>query len=639
MEEGGGAPAGSGGRWPWAQRAVYWFDNTLAGGTYVLVGWLVVACLSVVLPVSAVLVWTDGRAPASLSGKLAEVWRSTGQTLRLGGEVGPAPRIALSVLLALVTLLYVSTLVSLITTGISERLLALRRGRSPVLERRHAVVLGWSEQVFTVVSELVRANANQRRAAVAVLADRGKTEMQDALDAKVGPTGRTRLICRSGRLTDPDDLTRVGPATADSVIVLPRDSPSEDGEVVKTLLALRAAVGDDSGVRVVAAVRDDRYRLAATLAAGPDAAVLEIDDITARLVARAARQPGLSLVHQELLDFEGVEFYTVDEPALLGRPFGETLLAHASSCVVGLVRDGGALALNPSPDTVLGPGDRLVVIAEDDDTTVLSDVCAAVDPAVIVDRPPVTARPERILLLGWNRRATRIVTQLARYTPPGSVLDVVADGGKPTAAAVRSAAAEAAPSLAVLLRRGDPTRPETLDGVDAASYDSVIVLGPDHRPGHDEPDDRTLVTLLLLRAIERASGREIPVVTEMTDDRNRVLAPVSAGSDFIVSGKLVGLLMSQISQNRHLAGVFEELFSPDGNGLHLRPAGHYVRPGCETAFATVVESARRRGECAVGYRSAPDRRTGDDHGVRVNPAKTAVRRWTAHDEVIVLAAD
>jgi hypothetical protein len=69
----------------------------------------------VVAPASALLVWTDSRSPDTVQGKMATVWRTVGQTLRLGGEVGPPLRIVLSVLLALVSLLYVSTLVGLVT--------------------------------------------------------------------------------------------------------------------------------------------------------------------------------------------------------------------------------------------------------------------------------------------------------------------------------------------------------------------------------------------------------------------------------------------------------------------------------------------------------------------------------------------
>ncbi|MFE9826981.1 NAD-binding lipoprotein [Streptomyces sp. NPDC005791] len=618
------------------ERARYWFDNTLAGGAAALIGWLAVACLVIVVPASAVLVWTDDRAPDDRWAKAAAVWRSVGQTLRLGGEAGSPLRVTLSVLLALVALFYVSTLVSLITAAITEKLLALRRGHSTVLEDGHTVVLGWSDQICTVVAEIVEANANQGRRAIVVLADRDKTDMEEELRTEVGGTGGTRIICRNGRPTDPAALERVSAATADVVLVLPRDEPGEDAEIVKNLLSLRATIDGDCRARILAVVRDGRYRLAATLAAGPGAVILEIDDITARLVAQCARQPGLSVVYQELLDFAGDEFYVVEAPAQAGRTFTEVLMAYPTSTVVGIVRADGALRLAPPPDTLVRTGDRLVVIAEDDDTTVAAPEPAAVDASVIVSRPPAAARPERMLLLGWNRRAHSIVRHLSDHVTPGSVLHVVADGGESTAAEVRAAEAAVSAGLTVELQPGDPTLPEAVNRVDLASYDGVIVLGPDRGACDGAPDDRTLVTLLLLRDLERTSGSPVAVVTEMTDDRNRAIAPVGPGTDFVVSGKLVGLLMSQISQNWHLAELFEELLAPGGNTIQLKPAGHYVRTGCHAAFATVVASASRRGECAIGYRCRDRATSGPDYGVRVNPRKDDVRRWGESDDVIVI---
>ena len=624
----------------WGDRVRYWFDSTLARGASALVGWMALLCLAVVVPASALVVWTDPHAPESLPDRLAQVWRLTGETLRLGGATGTPLRVTTSVLLALVALLYVSTLVGLITTALTERLTALRRGRSTVLEQGHVVVLGWSEQVFTVVSELVAANANQRRAAVAVLAERDKTAMEEALSAKVGPMGRTRLICRSGPTTDPAVLTLTSPATAGVVLVLPRDEPDADAEVVKTLLALRAALPGQGRPPVVAAVRDDRYRLAASLAAGPGGIVLESDTVTARLIVQAARRPGLSLVHQELLDFAGDEFYLVAEPALTGRPFGDALLSYPTSSVVGIVR-GGTPVLNPPPHTPLVEDDLLVVISRDDDTIWQADCADSVEKAAMATGLATPARPERVLLLGWNRRAPLMVDQLRRRARPGSAVDVVADAGEATVRQVGEAGAHHGTDLALTLHPGDVTRPETLQGLDVHSYDSVIVLGQDPAPGQppDEPDNRTLVTLLLLRRLEEASGRELPVVTELVDDRNRALAPLGPGADVIISGKLIGLLMAQISQNRHLAAVFEELFSADGTGIRLRPAGDYVLPGCETTFATVVAAARQRGECAIGYRSHDDASTSPGYGVRINPPKAGRRRWTAADEVIVVGED
>ncbi|MFF7051810.1 NAD-binding lipoprotein [Streptomyces griseorubiginosus] len=581
-------------------RTRYWFDTTLARGTSALVGWLV----------------------------------------RLGGTTGSPARVALSVLLALVALVYVSTLVGLITTGLTERLIALRRGRSKLLERSHVVVLGWSEQVFTVVSELVAAGANQRRSAVAILADRDKTAMEESLQSKVGPTGRTRLICRSGPSADPAVLALTSPATADSVIVLPPDASRSDADVVKALLALRAtARGDDVTVPVVAAVRDSRYLLAARLAAGSRGVVLESDTVTARLIAQAARRPGLSLVHRDLLDFAGDEFYPAAHPSLPGREFGEALLSYGNASVVGLIRDGVPW-LNPPARTVLESDDQRLVIAADDDTAELADCAPLVDERSVAGPRPSDTRPERLLVLGWNRRAPLVLREWGRNAPQNSVADVVADEDE---AVVRAACDDDSDGSGwtCVARRGDTTRPETLAGLDLGSYDSVIVLGQEPRAGEppEEPDTRTLVTLLVLRHLERRTGRELPLVTELTDDGNRPLAPLGPGADVIISGKLIGLLMAQISQNRHLADVFDELFSAGGTQIHLCPAADYVVTGHETSFATVVAAARARGECAVGYRSQADARRAPGYGLRLNPPKAHRRRWSAGDEVVVIAGE
>ncbi|MEU0852121.1 NAD-binding lipoprotein [Streptomyces flaveolus] len=629
-------------RTPLGDRARYWFDSTLSRGASALVGWLVLLCLTFVVPASAVMVWTDPNAPESIGARLVAVWRLTGETLRLGGATGAPMRVLLSVLLALVALLYVSTLVGLITTAFTERLTSLRRGRSTVLEEGHAVVLGWSEQVFTVVGELVAANANQRRGAVVVLADHDKTAMEEELSARLGPFGSTRLICRSGPTTDPAVLALTNPAAAGSILILPKSEPDADAEVVRTLLALRTALppGPTTGPAVVAAVRYDRFRQAASYAAGPKGIVLESDTVTARLIVQAARRPGLSLVHRELLDFAGDEFYLTTEPAWVGRPFGETLLAYSTSSVVGLLR-GDVPLLNPAPQTPIRAGDQLIVISRDDDTSCPEDCSEEVDKRVMASGRTAPANSERVLLLGWNRRAPLMVEQFRRCVRPGSAIDVIADGDEAPVRQVLDVDDPRDTGLTVRLHQGDVMCLETLRRLDLASYDSVIVLGRDAAAGQppEEPDNRTLATLLLLRHMEEETGRELPVVTELIDDRNRALAPISPGADVIISGKLIGLLMAQISQNRHLAAVFEELFAGGGPGILLRPATDYVLPNHETSFATLVAAARERGECAIGYRDHRAVSSGPAYGLRINPPKSERRHWTTGDEIVVIGED
>jgi hypothetical protein len=149
-----------------------------------------------------------------------------------------------------------------------------------------------------------------------------------------------------------------------------------------------------------------------------------------------------------------------------------------------------------------------------------------------------------------------------------------------------------------------------------------------------------LVTLLHLRDIADRGGYTFSIVSEMIDIRNRQLAEVTRADDFIVSDRLVSLLMTQISENRDLAAVFADLFDPAGSEIYLKPATDYVVPGYPVTFYTVVEAARRRGESAFGYRLRAH--AGDatrSYGVVVNPDKSTLIEFSPGDNVIVLAED
>ncbi|MFD9004595.1 NAD-binding lipoprotein [Streptomyces sp. NPDC059582] len=623
----------------WGDRARYLFDSTLARSTGALLGWLTVCCLAIVVPVSALLVWTDPDAPRSLSGRLTVVWRTSAETLRLGGVTGAPLRMLLSVLLGAIALLCVSTLVGVITTGLGDRLTELRRGRSTVLERDHAVVLGWSDQVFTVVCELIAARAGRGRGVVAVLADRDTAEMEEALRASLSVTGRARLVCRTGAPTDPRALALVAPTTAGSVLVLPTDDADADLQVLRVLLALRTLVAPHAAPTVVAAVRDARYLPTARLAAGPRGTVLETDLTTARLLVQAARRPGLPAALRDLLDFAGAEFHVRDAADLAGLTFKEVVLRFEESCVVGLLSADGLPLLTPGAETVLGPTDRLVVVAHDDTVPPPVDCRKHVDPAVVTAPGPRPDRPSRMLLLGWNRRAPMVVETLRRSVRPGSVLDVLPGAGAGAGAGCAPTPSVGLPDpgpLDVVWHAGDPVRPEALRALDLFGYDSVIVLGPDAGAGPELPDDRALLTLLVLRSLEEEAGRPLPVLAELCDHRSRALAPLGPAADAVVRGELTGLLMAQISHHPALAAVFEEIFVARGGALALRPAADYVLPGSETSFATVVAAALERGQCAIGYRAhGPDTaRRGD--GFRLCPRKAERRVWSAEDEVLVL---
>ncbi len=623
-----------------ADRLRYRFDNTVSRGTVALIGWLFLLILAMVL-VSSLLVYATGIAPkvgGHRPGFLQTIWLDLMRTIdtgNVGGDQG-SWLFLLSMLLVTIGGIFVfSTLIGIISGGIDSKLIELREGRSFVVERDHTIILGWSPQIFSIVAELIAANESRASACIAVLAEKDKVEMEDEIRAKVGKRKNTRIVCRTGDPTDIDDLEIVNPHEARSIIVLSPEDEEADSQVIKTILALtNNPERRKIPYHIVSRIREPENLSVARMVGDSEVELVSVDDLIARITAQTCRQSGLSLVYTDLLDFRGDEVYFAHDPSLAGKTFREVLMAYEDSSVIGLHMKGGGIQLNPPMDTEVSPGDAIILISEDDSAISISQNSSPeIYTGAIRAVQTSEQKPERTLILGWNQRAATIVAKLDSYVPPGSEVTVVAHDG----ANVPTGSDELLHQR-VSFHVGNTTDRRTLDGLDVPSYDHVIVLSYSDRLDPREADSRTLVTLLHLREIADQNDHSFSIVSEMLDVRNRELAEVTRADDFIVSDWLVSLLMCQISENKELSAVFEELFDPAGSELYLKPACDYVNPGAPLNFYTVVEAAGRRGEIAIGYRvkseaSNPHK----SYGVHLNPNKSQPITLAEDDRLIVLA--
>lgn len=629
---------------PLRSRLRYAFDNTMARGTPALVAWLAAVTL-LLIGFFTVIVLVAGLAPDDGEGKpgiVGQAFKSLLHALDPGtiaGDSGDWPFLLVMLLVTLGGLFVVSALIGVIATGLDSKIDELRKGRSVVLERGHTLILGWSETIYTILSELEIANASERDPSIVILAERDKVEMDDLIREKVGPR-RTRVVTRSGSPIDLNDLALVSPATARSIIVLAPEGVEPDAQVIKTVLALTRGAGHaDRDYHIIAEIQDPENLRAAGLVGGAETVLIDKRETVAKLVVHAARQSGASVAFLELLDFGGEEVYFSEDPTFHGRSYSDALLAYEDCSVIGVIGPEGRVQLNPDHDRVIEPGDQLIAIAEDDAALSAHRPFrgAAIDEAIATVSVP-DDRPESVLVLGWNGGGPAVITEFDQFLKPGSDLHVV--GAEPEAREMVERCGRKLQNTAVSFQQGSTTDREALEALGVERFDHVIVLCYADSLGPQEADARTLVTLLHLRDIADRRGASFSIVSEMLDDRNRQLAEVTQVDDVIVSGKVVSLMLAQISENRHLAQVFTQLFSASGSEIYLRPVADYVKPGAEANFATVVEAARRRGESAIGYRRGEAAQIAEEaFGVSINPPKSDPFEVAEGDRVIVLAEE
>jgi voltage-gated potassium channel Kch len=442
------------------------------------------------------------------------------------------------------------------------------------------------------------------------------------------------------------DLALVSLPTSKSVVVLaPETHPDgsamapheSDTVVLKTLLAISKTAGGHP-LHIVAELQAETTEAVARMVVGPDAALIVSPPLISRLLVQTGRQSGLSVVYTELLDFGGVEMYIQPQPELAGRTFRDAIFAYDTSTLLGVVAADGELLLPPAPDRVFQPGDQVIAISEDDDTIVLDGRPLQLHPAHVTpaQRQPVRHR-ERTLVLGASERLGLVLHELDAYVAPGSETLVVGEG---RSIGELDGVVLELKQMTVDRRLGDVTDRTLLDDLGAADFDHILVLSETDGRSQEMADARTMITLLHLRDILQRSDKKVPITSEILQIENRDLAAVAEADDFIVSNTLVSLLISQVSENKHLVRVFGDLFTAGGYEIYLKPSSEYVPYGIDLPFQAVVESALQRGEVAIGVRRAATARdAGASYGVVVNPAKSAMMNLLPGDKVIVLADD
>lgn len=622
-----------------ADRVRYWFDNSLSRGTVSIIGWLAVISFLIVL-LASVIVWVFGLLPKEMhdNGYIESLWQTFLHAIDAGtvAENESWPLRLVMVFVTIGGIFIVATLISAISSGLESKLEDLRKGNSAIIEKNHTIILGWSPRILMILRELVEANRNVKDSKVVILANRDKIVMDEEIRDRIDNFYGTQIITRAGNPLDLENIDVVNPQDSKSIIVLsPRGSADPDSQVIKQLLAIiNSPTRRKKPYHIVAEMISPTNVQAAKMVGKDEVELVVAEDLISRITVQTALQVGLSSVYKDLLDFEKDAIYFKEEKKLTGKTFGEALLAYEDSAVIGIAGENGKVKLNPSVDTVIKESESIVAIAADDDRIILSGTPEIVEEC-IQPQEKTSAEIDNILILGWNSKGQKIVRELDHYVLEGSTVTVVARAEK-VEREVESFKGRLK-NLEVDYITGETTDRQFLDTLDLLSYNHIIILSYQDIE-RNEADSKTIMTLLHLRDIEAQKQEAYSIVSEMLDVRNQKLAVIAKADDFIVSDELAGLLITQISENKLLSTVFEDLFSASGSEFYLKPAGDYVKTGQEINFYTVVESAKRNNETAVGYRLMQEAMNEkEDYGLTLNPKKSD--RFSLNDEdfVIVLA--
>lgn len=632
-------------------RLHYWIENSLLRGVHVHLFAVLILIVSIAL--------VGGAAAYLVTEQFAwygeAVWWAF---LRLTdpGYLGDDEGLALRTVSTLLTIagyvVFLGALVAILTSWMNRYFDLLRQGRSPVYERGHFVVLGWSGKVPTVVREFamsderVRRLIGRRKPAVVILMPRMEgDESFKALDSLKEVRNGVRLLFRTGNMLSLEDLQRVRVHEAAAVVIGAAERSEgvahADTRTLKSLLALEQLVRTypGHGPNVVAeltyALNED---LARSVCQRTRFRPIASDQMVSRLVVQMLRHPGISSVLAELFTHsQGNEVYVVSRPQEVpeGVPFHQIATdLYERALPIGIKRrdhadkDGESIVINPDPNEPVNPGDELVVIARE--LRPRRKRLKRPHKPMPTDRAPSAPGSQEsmtILILGWNSKVTAILRELDTYTGYHNRVKIVSSRARRE---LETRLARYAPNLKntdVEVVERDFTVPIELATVEPERHDRILLMATDRIDEPETSDARTLTALLRLRQLLHAAQVSPPVIVELLDPVNQRLYDFRPNEDVIVTHEIVSHILTQVALRPDLSTVFEELFTAGGPEIQLFNVSRYLDgggAGAGVTFGQLERNALAHGERLIGIRSGGD--------LAINPPKD--QKWSLGSDTL-----
>ena len=657
--------------YPLAMRLRYRIDNFMSRGSssiflallsLFMVGFLIMVTIRSI---------TNLFLPDETLSSWAEIpWRvyvavMEGSAAETDGDSNWAAKLT-SILGVMVGLILFSSMVAFITSVFEAKLEELRRGRSLVLENNHTLILGFGDRILEIIRELIEANESETDASIVILAEDDKEYMDNLIRDNISEFMTTRVITRSGVVTNINNLKKVMAGKAKSIIIMnsaaswrpENEKRLADALVLKSIMSIMAVSKGEKHPPIVCEIHSNRDQdLAENISSGTVKALNEVSVLSKMIAQLALSRNGLSVVYSDMVGFDGNEFYFFKPEKGWGGPltFGQSLNRFKSSTPMGIHDSKGSITLNPPKETPITDEDELIVFAEDDSTIFYFNEPIFNPSTKIIPQNTTTLRTQRVALLNWTSKTEIILEKLCSYIPDESELCTYVSDKTDEMDLFLSKLNEEYPSIKMSINKIDLNDLNLLDKIMPETFDSIVILSPGGST-IEEMDAYVISLLIRIRQILiiRSDGNQElkkpktnqwpKLITEVMDSENIDIILNSGVEDFMVSNQFVSQIMAQVSEEPLALDVYDDLFQAEGSELYIKPASYYFEFNGEESitipYGECVQAAQLRNEVILGVQLSSENKNKDKmFGITLIPDKNDKFMLTKNDGLIALAED
>lgn len=505
----------------------------------------------------------------------------------LGDDNGLAKRVLATVLTLLGYVLFMGSLVAIMTQWLYRKMKDLEAGYTPLMTKGHIAILSYTNRTPIIVQQILESKNRLKRflrskrsskSKIVILNPEVGHELITDLESHIG-AGRDlqKVVFRTGDCMKNDDLGRIN-VEHSSVFIIPSmiyggsSQIDSDTRVIKSLLSIknRAELRGLNPPRSVVEILDDQNAEIAKSAYGSNLEVVSGRVLLSRMIAQNIQNPSLSYVIAELVS-QGVgsEIYLRSYPELAGKTWSQVSTAFIDSIVIGMVSptDSQRCLLNPKSDEVILSSDLFIFISEDFDKIKLDKKLIQVDTTLentlIVNKGPKKKR--KLLLLGWSNKVALLVKELFETTKYDFELDIVSILSIDQRKLILNTALSEEQRLKINHIEADYTASISMKQLDLSQYSNIVLISSDRVSDGADADARSILGLLQIRQLLGADSK-VPVLIELAEPENEKLF-LNRQGETIISPMVISYILGNVALRPELNKVFDSLFNAGGSDI------------------------------------------------------------------------
>lgn len=430
------------------------------------------------------------------------------------------------------------SLIAMINKALQDRINNLSKGNAFIMEKNHAIILGYGEEALTIVEEFIMAKVKT----IIILSEHNIDIIRKRISFIKG-SKQTNIIIREGSASRIENIKLLNIAKSSSISIINND----DTESLNILLALKKIVEEeelDKKINICVLVHEeDTIEIIKSIEEKNFVIhVIYKYEILYKLIAQSIIYTGLSNVYEDLFSNDGNVFYIETDHDFNDFKFEDAALKYLDRGMIllGITKEDRSQLLIPNYDYLLKKENRLVILSRnnnDDNIKEYPDI-----------KPSIIKYKNNILLICEENRYDEIIKEISEYMENHNTSMISYNLIKSQKNKYKF--------MREKLREENTTK--------------IVLISEDNLT-----DVKSINILLIIRQIIRKENLNIAILSLLNSIQKRNLIYSDDVRDFIVSGKLIGMLMAQASISSNILYIFYGLLSKNGKDIIMSPYSDY----------------------------------------------------------------